>query len=114
LPIADVKEITRNHGNVFDHTKAAMHLSGISNGVSGMHSKLMRDMWKDDKDISPILSVTNAQNKAFWQDKKLSGFCLRGDNQGLSKRKKTFKRLLFEEVADQTGEIYDENILTLV
>ena len=30
------------------------------------------------------------------------------------KRKKECKRLLFEEVADQDGEIYDENILTIV
>jgi starch phosphorylase len=32
----------------------------------------------------------------------------------LMQRKKACKRILFEEVADQNGEIYDENILTIV
>jgi starch phosphorylase len=36
------------------------------------------------------------------------------DDRLLLNRKKQCKQLLFEEVADQNGEIYDENILTIV
>lgn len=114
LPVATVKELTHSASDIFDHTKAAMHLAGISNGVSKMHSDLLRSTWKNNREICPVSSVTNAQSKTYWQDAQLSEFCKIGDNKGLVKRKKSFKKLLFEEVADQTGEIYDENILTLV
>lgn len=114
LPISAIKEIAHNPGDTFDHTKAAVHLAGLSNGVSRMHSELMRNTWKNTPNICPIKSVTNAQNRSYWEDARLSEANKNGDDEGLIRRKKAFKKSLFEEVADQTGEIYDENILTLV
>ena len=80
-----VQEITENKGDIFDHTKAALQLAGIANGVSQMHGSLMRDTWKEHTGISPILSITNAQNSTYWADPelKLNYHCKKNDDKAL-------------------------------
>jgi glycogen phosphorylase len=114
LPLPEVRRITGNTGEVFDHTLAALTLARVSNGVSRMHGEVMRKMWEGYTDIGPLTSITNAQNHAYWADPELDQALRAGDDPALIRRKKALKRILFEEVADQTGEIYDENILTIV
>jgi glycogen phosphorylase len=114
LPLQEVKRITGQQGDVFNHTLAALHFAKITNGVSQMHGKVMQGMWKGYPDISPVISITNAQNFSYWADHELQEALKKDDDMALLRRKKMLKKILFEEVADQTGEIYDENTLTIV
>ena len=114
LPLAEVRRITGHTGDVFNHTLAALHLAKLTNGVSQMHGEVMHRMWKGYDGISPIISITNAQNFTYWADPALHQALLAGEDATLLQRKKQLKRLLFDEVADQTGEIYSEDVLTIV
>jgi starch phosphorylase len=99
---------------VFNYTLAALRLSRKANGVSKIHGQVALDMWKSFDRIAPIISITNAQNKHFWMDEKLEACFIQGDGEGLMARKKEMKKGLFKVVADQTGRIFSENILTIV
>ena len=108
LPLPTVRDISHNAGNIFDHTKSALHLAGLSNGVSRIHGNVMQNLWGGNPDICPITSITNAQNSTYWADKKILKYTKENNNEALTKRKKHLKKVLFEEVADQTGELYSE------
>jgi glycogen phosphorylase len=114
VPLAEVQQITGMAGQVFDHTLAALRLAKITNGVSRMHGEVTEKLWGSYPGISPITAITNAQNYAYWADPPLYE-CLHGnDDTQLIARKKLLKRELIDEVADQTGDLLDENIFTLV
>ncbi|MDQ3394220.1 MAG: alpha-glucan family phosphorylase, partial [Bacteroidota bacterium] len=117
LSLQEVRYISGNlakDNEIIDHTLAALHMAKISNGVSSMHGDVMRSMWKSESQTRPIIHITNAQNHRYWADSDLNEACRKNDMEALKKRKKELKKQLFEEVADQAGEIYDENILTIV
>ena len=96
------------------YTLAALRMSKISNGVSSLHGAVSRKMWTGFDGICEITSITNAQNKTYWMDPVVSEYHQQGNDKGLTLRKKEMKRELFREVANQTGKIFDENVLTLV
>ncbi len=96
------------------YTLAALRMARIANGVSSLHGAVSRKMWTGFDDICEITSITNAQNKAYWMDKQLAEFHKHGSDKGLEERKKEMKKELFKEVANQTGKIFDENVLTIV
>jgi starch phosphorylase len=50
----------------------------------------------------------------YWADKQLVSWFQEHEEYQIIGRKKHLKRLLFEEVADQTGKIFDPDILTIV
>lgn len=114
IPVAEVRKMTAFTGEVFDHTLAALRLAKITNGVSRMHGEVARKMWGHYPDISPVISITNAQNYAYWADPDLNESLRVNDEVQLVARKKELKRQLLEEVADQTGDKLDEDIFTLV
>lgn len=114
LPLPQVKAITHTEGEVLDHTAAALHLAGKANGVSAIHQQTMKRMWQKHGDICPILSITNAQHFNFWADKDMYDALESGNDTALREIKHNRKRILFEEVADQNGEIYKDNVLTIV
>ena len=114
IPATEVRMITKMEGHLLNHTLSALRLSGIANGVSKMHLQTLKGLWQRYKDVCPIISVTNAQNFIYWADKELYAAVIDNNLPGLQKRKMTGKTNLFEVVADQTGEIYDEKVLTLV
>jgi len=89
-------------------------LSKIANGVSQLHGEVSRKMWKDFKGISQIIAITNAQNKTYWSDPDLDKALANQDDKALVSRKLELKRKLFRVVANQTGKLFDENVLTLV
>jgi glycogen phosphorylase len=113
--IETAREITgmKNEGR-FSLTVAALRLAKIANGVSKIHGEVANEMWKSYPDICPIISITNAQNKKFWADKPLQNAFDERDDYGLLARKKHLKRKLFDMVADQTGKMFDPEILTIV
>ena len=64
--------------------------------------------------VCPIISITNAQNRNYWQDKQLKAALDAHDDIALMRRKRELKKELFEIVADQTGKIFDPDVLTIV
>ena len=96
------------------YTVSALRLSKKSNAVSKIHAKVSRDMWKDFEGISEIIPITNAQNQSYWQDDILRKTFENRDDEGFMIRKKELKELLFKEVANQTGKLYDPEVLTIV
>ena len=109
-----IMELTGIQDIYFNQTLAALRLSKIANGVSQKHGQVANEMWDEHRDISPIIAITNAQNKKYWGDHKLYKFAIAKDLQGMRKRKQTLKRKFFEVVADQTGKIMDPQALTIV
>lgn len=102
------------HEERFSLTLAALRLSKIANAVSKIHGVVSNEMWSGYEGISPIISITNAQNKKYWADKPLQNAFDERDDYGLLARKKHLKRRLFDIVADQTGKMFDPEVLTIV
>jgi starch phosphorylase len=114
IPLETVREITGIQDNTFNHSLVALRLSHKANGVSKLHGEVSRDMWKDFTGICPITHITNAQNKKYWVDPWLDDAHAGKDREELINRKKRLKTKLFEVVADQTGKIFDPDVLTIV
>jgi len=110
----EVKHLLGIHGDYFNYTLGALKFSRRANAVSKIHGNVSREMWKGNLGISEITSITNAQNKKYWADPVLDKAITESDDSAIVVRKKELKRDLFKEVADQTGKIFDENILTIV
>jgi len=113
LSLETVREITKVEGSKFNLTLGALRASKRTNAVSKMHGEVANRMWNDYEDISEIISITNAQSKNFWMDKPILRALEKGSKE-LVERKRHLKRQLFSIVADQTGKMFDENVLTLV
>ena len=114
MNIEQVKEISKTEGDLMDHTLTALSLSGKANAVSKMHLHTIQQKWKNASGLCEILAITNAQNYNYWADTEMYNALLANNDTGLLKRKKQCKQQLFEEVADQCGDIFDPNILTIV
>lgn len=114
LPIEEVRGITGINDDVFNHSLVALRLSKIANGVSKKHGEVSNVMWKKHDNICPIISITNAQNKQYWADRELWSALERGEDERLITRKKKLKQNLFHTVADQTGQLFDRDVLTVV
>jgi len=114
IPLEEIREITGVKDNVFNHSLVALRLSKISNGVSKIHGEVSNKMWNKYENICPIISITNAQNKKYWADKQLKSALEKNDDELLIKCKKDLKKELFELVADQTGQLFDKDVLTIV
>lgn len=114
LTLEKVREITQISGNVFDHSLAALRLARLANGVSKLHGEVSRKMWESKGNTCPIISITNAQNKDYWADRTLYALLKENDSVKLAQRKKILKQRFFDVVADQTGQLFDENVLTIV
>jgi len=114
LSVDEVKKLTGNEDDLFNHSLAALRFAHIANGVSKLHGEVSRKMWGKYDNICPIISITNAQNYRYWADKQLYHFMEEGDDTRWDDRKKYLKRRAFEIVADQTGKIFDPNIFTIV
>jgi starch phosphorylase len=71
-------------------------------------------MWGGYAGIPAIQSITNAQNWKYWADKQLYRFMEEADNAAFDDRKRYLKKRAFEIVADQTGKVFDPDVLTIV
>ncbi len=98
----------------FSLTVGALKVSKRANAVSKIHEGVANEMWKDVPGRCKIISITNAQNMRYWSDKQLVSAMQEHEDYQLIGRKKHLKHQLFEEVADQTGKLFDPNVLTLV
>lgn len=100
--------------NTFSLTLGALRSAKCANAVSVLHSEVANRMWAPYEGICPIISITNAQNRRFWADKMLLRALDEHENFEVIARKKHLKKLLFSEVADQTGKMFDPEIFTIV
>jgi starch phosphorylase len=114
LDLEKVREITQTYDNNFSLTVGALRVSKIANAVSKMHTDVAIDMWKDYSKTCKIIDITNAQNKHYWADKPLLRAFDEHEDYELVARKKHLKRELFNTVANQTGKMFDPEILTIV
>ena len=102
------------HDDNFSLTVGALRSSKRSNAVSKIHRLISNHMWKDIEGRCEIISITNAQNKKYWTDKTLIRNLDEHEDYEVVARKKHLKKILFDEVADQTGKMFDPEVLTIV
>jgi starch phosphorylase len=114
VSLDDIKKYTGITNGNFNLTLAALRLAKRANGVSMTHGTVANEMWAGHSEICEIGFVTNAQHLGYWSDEALIEANRKKDSVGLWERKKALKRVLFNQIADQTGNLFDENILTLV
>jgi starch phosphorylase len=112
--IREVEDMVGFENGMFNHTLAALRMSKISNAVSKKHCEVSREMWGSFEGICDIIPITNAQNASYWTDKELEKAHQKRNNKKFVLRKKEMKQDLFDLVADQTGKIFDPNVLTIV
>lgn len=108
------QELTEIHDEQFNLSLAALRLAKKANAVSRLHGKVSRNMWEKYDHICEIDYITNAQNYMYWADKELYRLSLAGDDIQMAERKKELKRQTFLTVADQTGRLFDPEVLTIV
>ncbi len=109
-----VRRITMLEGDTFNLTVGALRATKMTNAVSKFHGEVANRMWKDCEGRSEITYITNAQNRRFWMDKGMLAALDDHEDYALISRKKHLKRALFNVVADQTGKMFDPDVLTIV
>ena len=114
LTVDEVKKLTGNPDDMFNHSLTALRFAKLANGVSRLHGQVSRTLWSKHENICPIISITNAQNWRYWSDKQMYRSLEEGNDWAFDDRKKYLKKRSFETVADQTGKLFDPNIFTLV
>ncbi len=114
VPLSEVRELTQMEGDRFNHSLAALRFAHKANGVSKLHGNVSRKMWGNYPNIPEITSITNAQNWRYWADKQLYRFMEEGNPAAFEDRKHYLKKRAFEIVADQTGKLFDPDVLTIV
>jgi starch phosphorylase len=110
----EVRDVTGIQGDNFSLTVGALKLAKIANGVSKIHGEVANEMWKDVEGRCEIIAITNAQNRRYWSDKTLMKALDEHEDFELDARKKHLKKMLFVEVANQTGKMFDPDVLTIV
>lgn len=114
IPLSEIRSIAQEDGEIMDHTLTALRLAGRANGVSKMHYTTLINLWKDNNNICNLIYITNAQNYSYWHNENLYKALAENNDAALKQIKYEAKKNLFEIVADQCGEIYNENIFTIV
>jgi len=102
------------NGGMINYTVAALRLAKRSNAVSKLHAKVSQNMWEGYSGTSKIIPITNAQNQKFWQDEEIERAHNTRDADLYKQRKTELKKILFDEVLNQTVKLFDPNVLTLV
>lgn len=115
LELDTVRSImSMENDNTFNLTVGALRSSKITNAVSKMHGEVANRMWQHCEGRSEIIYITNAQNRRFWTDNGMLSALDEHEDYALIGRKKHLKRNLFNVVADQTGKMFNPDILTIV
>ncbi len=114
LTMKQVEEYVYPENGTLNYTLSALRIAKKANAVSQLHGEVARKMWKPFKGICEIDAITNAQNKTYWHDYMLDKALAKDDDEKLLARKKMLKKKLFRVVANQTGKLFDENVLTIV
>jgi len=114
LSLQQVNDLVHPENGMLNYTLTALRMAKIANGVSQLHGEVARKMWGDYNGICDITAITNAQNKTYWSDPVLDNALKENDDNALIARKKELKFKLFRTIANQTGKLFNENVLTIV
>jgi len=115
LTVKEVEEYVAPFENgMLNYTLTALRMAKKANGVSQLHGEVSRQMWNGYNGICEITAITNAQNKTYWLDTEMESALQKNYNESLISRKKELKFKLFRTVANQTGKLFSENVLTVV
>lgn len=115
VPEAEVREVAQiGDGDSLNYTLTALRFARKANAVSQVHGVVSRDMWGGNDGICEIIAITNSQNGKYWRDPQLAAALKRKNDDALLARKRELKQELFKVVADQTGNIMDPDVLTIV
>lgn len=109
-----IVQLNASEDGKFNYTLAALKMAKKANGVSALHGEVARQMWSKYEGLCYIDHVTNAQNVDYWADKTLLQAYHEQNDAWITFRKKELKKQLFEVIADQTGDILNPDILTIV
>ena len=110
----EVKAIEGVEDDRFNHSLCALRMARVANGVSQLHGVVSREMWSKYANICEIKAITNAQEFKYWADKPLYDAKDENDDMLFDFRKKHLKKRMFRIVADQTGNLFDPNVFTIV
>ncbi|HEY6977085.1 MAG TPA: alpha-glucan family phosphorylase [Chitinophagaceae bacterium] len=115
LNIDEVRRLTGIQDDLFNHSLVALRFAKLANAVSKLHGRVSREMWSKYEGVCPIISITNAQNWKFWADKQLYQAMEENNDVVFDSRKRYLKkRTFYNLVADQTGKLFNPDILTIV
>ena len=114
LKLEEVRALCGCKDDTFSLTVGALKCAKRSNAVSKIHARVANEMWAHVEGRCEIIPITNSQNRKYWADKTLIRALDEHEDYELLARKKHLKKILFEEVADQTGKIFDPEVLTIV
>jgi len=114
IPLKEVEEHVHPENGMLNYTLTALRVAKRANGVSKLHGEVARKMWNGYSGVCDITSITNAQNRTYWLDDELAHALQVNDDEKLIRRKKELKFKLFRSVANQTGKLFNENVLTIV
>ena len=115
LSLEEVRGITGlGEDEQFNHSLAALRMARLANGVSQLHGDVSKKMWSKYENICPIIAITNAQNWRYWADKQLYRFADDHEDERFDDRKRHLKKRAFDIVADQTGKVFNPDVLTVV
>ena len=111
--LEEVRKLTGITDDQFNHSLGSTALHA-PNGVSELHGHVSRAMWSKYPGICPIIHITNSQNWRYWADKQLYYAAEESNETNFIDRKWFLKKRAFDIVADQTGKLFDPNVLTIV
>jgi starch phosphorylase len=114
LTVDEVRTLTEQKDDQFNHSLVALRFAKKANGVSQLHGVVSRAMWSKYENICPIISITNSQNFNYWADKQLYRFSEEQNDAMWDDRKRHLKKRAFEIVADQTGKLLNPDVFTIV
>ena len=98
-------------GDPFNMTVAALRTSRIANGVSKLHGRTARKMWRSVADSAEIISITNGVHPPTWQHSSIRTAWKKGEN--LWEPHIELKKKLLDYVKEQTGANMDLDKLTI-
>ncbi len=98
-------------GDPFSMTAAGLRLSKRTNGVSELHCRTARQMWKDVAGASEIIPLTNGVHNGTWQDERVVKAFREGTDLMVPHR--LAKREMLEEVYRRNGVHLNEDTLTI-
>lgn len=114
LSVNEVEQLVQPENGVLNYTLTALRMAKKANGVSQMHGEVSRKMWNGYSNICEIDAITNAQNKTYWMEPTFEKALETDNDKKLLDHKKELKLKLFRVVANQTGKLFDPDVLTIV
>ena len=114
VPEEEIRRVARIEGDSLNYTLTALRFARKANAVSKVHGLVSLGMWGLNEGVCPIIPITNSQNGRYWRDPQLAAALKNKDDAALLARKRELKTDLFKIVADQTGNVFDPAVLTVV